>query len=159
MRQRLQPFAASPGRPRSEHACARDHRRRGFSLVEVMVALGILAVGILAATAGQVAAIKLSNASRANGLALSLAEQQMEEFQSTTIADLLAEIAAPDYPNDPDNPITLDPGGGTVMPFQRSWLIEPDTPVAGVARITVNVLWQDATGNTRTARVQSLKAS
>ncbi len=52
-----------------------------------------------------------------------------------------------------------DPGGGTVMPFQRSWLIEPDTPEAGVARITVNVLWQDALGNTRTARIQSLKAS
>ena len=90
----------------------RSTRRGGFTLLEVMVSLVILAVGVLGATAGQVATIKTSADSKAHGLALSAAEQQLEEFQSTTMADLLAEIALGSYPNDPGNPILLNPGGG-----------------------------------------------
>ena len=41
-----------------------DRRREGISLLEVMVALVILGIGILGTTAGQLAAIKLSNDSR-----------------------------------------------------------------------------------------------
>jgi prepilin-type N-terminal cleavage/methylation domain-containing protein len=134
-------------------------RERGFSLLEVMVALGILAVGVLGATAGQVAAMKLSSDSKAHGLALSLAEQQLEAFQATTLADVVAEIGLGTYPNDPNNPIMLDPGGGTPLAFERSWQIEQDTPETGVLRITVTVVWEDANGNDRSARVQSLKAA
>ena len=133
-------------------------RRRGFSLIEVMVAVTILTVGILASTAGQLGAMKLSRDSKTHGLAINLADQQMEAFQSTTFADLIAEIGNGTYPNDPDNPILVDPGGGGTIAFNRSWQIEDDTPEAGVARITVDVVWIDARGITRTARVQSLKA-
>ncbi len=136
----------------------RSTARGGFTLLEVMLALGILSVGVLGVTAGQVASIKASADSKFHGLALSLAEQQLEEFQSTTMADLLAEIALASYPNDPGNPILLNPGGGTPIPFNRSWLIEPATPEAGVTRITVAVVWLDARGNQRTARLQALKA-
>ncbi len=133
-------------------------RRRGFSLLEVMLALTILAVGVLGVTAAQLASLKLSGTSKSHGLALSLAEQQMEIFQSTTMADLLAEIAKGTYPNDPNNPITLDPGGGSPITFDRSWNIEADTPEAGIARITINVAWADEYHTSRTASVQGLKA-
>ena len=44
------------------------------------------------------------------------------------------------------------------MAFNRSWLIEPATPEAGLVQVTVNVSWVNSRGTTRTARVQILKA-
>ena len=124
-----------------------------------MLAMTILAVGVLGATAGQLAAMKLSSSSKAHSLALSLAEEQMEEFQASTLADVLARVAAAGYPNDIRNPIMLDPGGGSLIAFNRSWLIEPNTPEFGLARVTVSVGWTDSGGRSRAARVQSLKAA
>ena len=130
-------------------------RRDGFSLVEVMIAMFIMSIGILGTTAAQINAIRMSSNSRANGLALSLAETQLGQFQSTTMADLLTEVAvAPD----PGNPIMVDPGGGVQIPFQRSWVIEANQPIAGMARIAISVTWQSPDGSVRTARVQGLKA-
>ncbi len=139
----------------------RAQAQRGFSLLEVMVALGILSVGVLGATAGQIAALKLSSDSKSHGLALSLAEMQLEIFQANSTADVIAEISEATYgtfPNDPGNPIMLDPGGGTPIAFNRHWDIEENQPEDGVVRITIRVVWEDANGVARSARVQSLKA-
>jgi len=68
----------------------------GFSLLEVMLALAILAVGILATTAGQIAAMKLSRDSKNHGIALALAEQQMQVFQ---ISLRLSEQYYIEYPS------------------------------------------------------------
>ena len=135
-----------------------DLQRGGFSLLEVMVALGILAVGVLGVTAGQVAAIKLSSTSRSHTLALYLADQQMEMLHGTTAADVKALITGPGFLDDPNNPIQQDPGGGAPIDFTRRWLIETDTPETGVIRMTVEVDFQNGLGVTRTARLQSLKA-
>ena len=62
----------------------RRHRAsRGYTLVEVMVALGILAVGVIGATAGQIAAMKLSSDSKSHAMALSLAEAAGAEIAAT----------------------------------------------------------------------------
>lgn len=137
----------------------RTHDRAvcGFSLIEVMVALGILAFGILAATAGQVASMKVSAESRNRAVAMNLAEEMVEIFEVTSPGDVLQFLAMPGYPDDPSNPIDPDPGDGATMQFNRSWLIEPNTPEIGLIRITVDVSWQDAMGVTRNTTLQSLK--
>jgi len=137
----------------------RSRRRRGFSIVEVMLALAVLAVGILATTAGQMKALRQSADSRYNMLALSLAEQQMEIFRLMDSADVLALTADGNYPNDPSNPIDAVAADDSTVEFNRRWIIENDTPEAGVIRITVEVDWQNSLGSTRTARIQGLKAS
>jgi prepilin-type N-terminal cleavage/methylation domain-containing protein len=134
----------------------RAERCGGFSLLEVMIAIGILAIGVVGMTAGQVLAIKVSSTSRSHTMALDLAEQQMEVFHATTAADVLTLVG---NPNDPNNPIMMDPGTGTPVPFIRRWEILNNTPEAGVIRMTVLVDYQNALGNTRTARIQSLKAN
>jgi len=91
-------------------------------------------------------------------VAMNLAEEMVEIFEVISADDLLMFLAMPDYPNDPSNPIDPDPGDGATMQFNRSWLIEPDTPEVGVIRITVDVAWEDAMGVTRTSSLQSLKA-
>jgi prepilin-type N-terminal cleavage/methylation domain-containing protein len=142
-------FPGSDSTPRS---------RAGFSLLEVMAALAILAVGILATTAGQVTALKHSADSRGSMLAMYLAEAQMEVFRTMVAADVVAMTTAGTYPNDPNNPIDPVASDDVVMEFNRRWTIQPDTPEAGVITITVEVDWVNSLGIVRTARVQGLKA-
>jgi Tfp pilus assembly protein PilV len=130
----------------------------GFSLLEAMVAMAILAFGLLGATAGQIMAMKLTSTSRSHTLAMDLAEQQLEVFQADTGANVKALITGPGFLDDANNPIDPDPGDGSDMQFARRWLIQPDSPEAGVIMLTIEVDWTNALGNVRTARVQSLKA-
>ena len=130
--------------------------RSGSSLLEVTVALGLLAYGVLGVTAGQIFAIKFSDASRSDTSSMYLAEQQMEIFRVMSAADVKDLLTDPGYPNDPDNPLQPDSTSSTT--FSRRWLIQTDTPEAGVITITVEVDWIDSVGNVRTASLQSLKA-
>jgi prepilin-type N-terminal cleavage/methylation domain-containing protein len=134
-------------------------RRSGFSLLEVIVALGILSYGVLGVTAGHLMAMRVSTSSRMATLAMDLAEEQMEIFKAMTAADVTALTLAAGYPADPSNPIDPDPGDDTAMAFNRRWLITPDSPEVGVISITVEVDWVNPIGNTVTTRIGSLKAS
>ena len=125
-------------------------RRKGFSLLEVMVALAVLAFGVLGVTAGHLLAMRVSSNSRTATAAMDLAEEQMELFQSMNAADVIALTGAVGYPNDPEYVSNPD--------FDRRWLITPDSPEAGVIAITVEVDWTNALGNTITTRIGSLKA-
>jgi len=136
----------------------RSRMRSGFSLLEVMIALSILGFGMLAASAGQLSALKTSRQSRSQMLSMYLAEQKMEAFQSMSSADVIAAIAAPGYPADPANPIDPDPGDDDVTTFNRRWFVEDDTPEPGVISIRVEVDWVDPLGFTRTTALRSLKA-
>jgi prepilin-type N-terminal cleavage/methylation domain-containing protein len=134
-------------------------RRAGFSLLEVMIALGILTVGVLAATSGQILAMRTSSTSRTQALAMHLAEQQMEVFRGMSAADVKGLVDVPGYPNDPSNPIDPDPEDADDFTFfTRRWLVQPDTPKPDVITVTVEVDWTDALSATRTMRLQSLKA-
>lgn len=133
-------------------------RNRGFSLLEVMIALSILGFGMLAASVGQLSALKNSRQSRSQTVAMYLAEQQMEVFQSMSSDDVIAEIAAPGYPNDPNNPLDPDPGDDEVVQYNRRWFIQQDDPEPNVISIRVEVDWVDPLGFTRTTALRSLKA-
>ena len=128
--------------------------RDGFSLIEVMVALGILAFGVLGATTGQIMAMKLSTTSRHAALAMELAEQQMETFQAMPAAAVTALGSG----TDGDNPLDPDPNDGIAMAFNRSWTITPDGLVTDVISMQVDVTWTNALGQARTTSLQNLKA-
>lgn len=132
--------------------------KTGFTLIESLIALTILAVGVLSVAAGQMAALKLSRQSRSLVHAIYLAEEQLEAFNVMPAADLLAEIASPTYPNDPANPIDPDPGDGDQTSFNRRWTILTDTPELGVFTITIQVDWIDQLGITRTTSLESMRA-
>lgn len=133
-------------------------RERGFSLIEVMIALGILAFGIFTMMSAQIGAKRFASNSREGTLAMKLAERQMETLLSMGADDVKALPSSVGYPNDPNNPIDPDPGDGTPMAFIRRSTIEADTPETGVITMTVEVDWTNTLGNVQTTRLQTFKA-
>lgn len=132
-------------------------RRRnedGFTLLEVVVAMGILGGGLLAIGAAQLTALQMSSRSKNLMMAMHLAQDQIEAFHAMPTASL------PATGNDPANPIDLDPTDDDLTQFNRRWTIVANSPSPGVTSITVEVDWLDPKLNiTRTTSLQTLKGS
>lgn len=112
------------------------HGRQGLTLVEVMIALLLFSVGILAVAAMQnvgMAAFASAQRSSANSLQ---AGDRIEEILSRPYEDPLLVDADNGYnPAAPDHgPIALSSGRGTI-----EWEVDDDFPVSGSKRITVTI--------------------
>ncbi len=127
--------------------------------MEVMLALTVLAFGLLAASLGQLTAIKSSERSRSQTAAMHLAQRQMETFQAMSSSDVIAAMGDPSYPNDPNNPIDPEPGDDNPSTYTRRWTIAQNDPGPGSLSIRVEVDWVDPLGITRTTSLRSLKAN
>jgi prepilin-type N-terminal cleavage/methylation domain-containing protein len=105
---------------------------RGFTLIEVLMAMAIFSVGILA-----VGAMQINSANSNTG-----ARIHTEEY--TWVVDRIERLTALGY-DDPD----LAAGNRSVVqgPYTISWTVVDDSPVAGAKRIAVT-----ATGSHRRAR-------
>ncbi len=130
-------------------------REAGFTLLEVMIAMLILAFGVLGAAAAQLTAMDYARKSRSLTQALYLAEQQIEAFQAMPAADVAAQAGTP---NDPGNPIDPTPGDEDLTTYNRSWQIQIDTPEADVITISVRVDWTDELGQNRRVQLDTMKA-
>ena len=126
----------------------------GFTLLEVLLALTILALGSLAMTAGQISAIKTMRSSRGATEAIRLAQEQVETFRLMSGPDVRALIG---NPNDPNNPFDPDPGDDNVVAYNRSWTIVDDTPGPDLISIQVHVQWVDGLGLSRTTTLETVK--
>jgi type IV pilus assembly protein PilV len=70
----------------------RTRRRAGFTLIEVMVALAILATGLLTVAAAQIYAMRGGSTGRHTSDAATIAHSQIENFQRRAFDD--ADLAA-----------------------------------------------------------------
>jgi type IV pilus assembly protein PilV len=115
---------------------------RGFTLIEVLMAMVIFSVGILAVGAMQINATNTNTGAR------------IHTEESTWVVDQIERLTALDY-NDPGLDETIPPPPAAELPphtdvqgpYTISWTVEDDSPVAGTKRITVT-----ATGAHRRAR-------
>ena len=130
-------------------------REAGFTMLEVMIAMLILAFGVLGAAAAQLTAMDYARKSRSLTQALYLAERQIEAFQAMPAADVAAQAGTP---NDPGNPIDPTPGDEDLTTYNRSWQIQIDTPEADVMTISVRVDWTDELGQNRRVQLDTMKA-
>lgn len=144
---------------RTFHTAGEPRRTRsGFSMLEIMIALGVLSLGVLAMTAGQLAAIKLSGDSRSRTTAMALAQQQVETVHTMTAQDVKDMVPPSGTADDPSNPIHPNPDDASSITFNRSWTVQEDTPETGVITVTIVVTWTDEEGIPRTIRLRTLKA-
>lgn len=102
--------------------------RRGFTLVEMMVALTLLAIGGLALAAFSVTINEANRSSANRTRADQLLGESMEELQSMPYVDVVSRAD------------TVVVGG---VRFERLWDVKADTPVAGVKQVDLEARWTD----------------
>ncbi len=146
----------------------------GFTLLEVMIAFTILAIGMLSIGVGQLTALHVTAGSRNAQQAMNLAEEQMEIFRSLDFSNPVApwgpgffttpveDDNAADTVTDNDlltgNPhAPFDPANQDGLTFQRTWSIRPNQAPHNLTEIVVTVSWAGGNGSHRVATLQSIK--
>jgi type IV pilus assembly protein PilV len=114
--------------------------KRGFTLLEVLIAISIFAVGVLAAATLQVNAIRRNRLGNEVTQAASLAQMQIETLKR---ADISSAALAPGHYDDPNNPIDETGAHGGI--FTRSWDIADNTAFSRI--VTVTVSWTKRGGS------------
>lgn len=129
-------------------------KKDGFSLVEVLVALSILAVGLLALALLQVTAIKGNAVASKWTIATELAQDRLERFRHMAWDNIVSSNAAgyntgtmmPVYANLPGaaGETTTVKQAGT--PFHKVWLVNSNATNT-LKTITVWCCWRDEAQN------------
>jgi type IV pilus assembly protein PilV len=105
---------------------------RGFTLLEVMIALVILAIGLLGLAGLQIIAIKGNSFGQQMTVASTLAQNQLEELREN--AGSLSD----------GNDTVTDQNGIT---YTRNWVVATNQPQANMDTVNITVSWTGPTGS------------
>ena len=101
-------------------------KRNGFSLLELMIALGILSIGFLSLSNLSISLLKADKYSQNKTAALQLAQEKMESIKTLPFSELRGEV---------ESGLKIGTVGTT---FQRETIVNKDSSLAD---ITIRVLW------------------
>ena len=124
----------------------RFEKEKGFSLIELMIAMSVMALGMLAAASMQYSAVRNNTTGNTATQANMLAKAQLEMLKNQDIES--AALAVGDY----NDPTSVDQNGNPGGIYNRSWRIDPLG--ASARRIRVTIDWTKF-GNTRRVIVRS----
>ena len=127
----------------------RLHRKsqNGFTIVEIMVALGILAFGILAVASMQTAS--LSGTSKAHSVTdgTAVAMAQVEQLMALTYSH--SDLTDGSHPSTP----VTDASGR----YRIEWFCDNDDPVPNTKTIQVVISWDEPGGVTKSTDLTYIK--
>lgn len=127
-------------------------QENGFSLLEVLIALVILAIGLLAVAQMQITAIKANAYGSGMTSASSLAANTLERLMALPYND--GQLTANAWQQDN---ITRVEGGVNNAGYIREYQVEDDSPRPGMKQITVRVVWTDSNGRPRNVTMATQK--
>jgi Tfp pilus assembly protein PilV len=120
---------------------------KGASVVEIMVALVIFAIGLVAAVRVLPESSVKTTRSRNKTIAVNIAQEKIEELMAAGYQD--ADLTAGAH-DDPGNPIRNH--------YNRAWTITDNTPVDGMKMISVTVVFPTASADSA-ATLRTFKSS
>lgn len=121
---------AQAGRTNRRFVGMRYLNNKGFSLIEMLIAVTILAVGLLAVAGLQITAIQGNSQGNSVSQATALAEDRIESIRNM-------DYAAISFVPNPNIETNV---AGTL--YTRETLVEVDTPMSDLKKITVTVKWE-----------------
>lgn len=101
----------------------------GFTLLEVLIAIVLLALGVLSALTVETACIRGNSSAARMDDATGHAQVKLEELRSVK------------------NPVSLANGTDAPNGYVRAWVITPHATVSGARWIQVSVSWTGGFGN------------
>jgi prepilin-type N-terminal cleavage/methylation domain-containing protein len=123
----------------------------GFSLLELLIAIAILAIGLLAAATMQGVAMNANSYANRISVGTMVGQQVAEDLCSLKITDPLLHTAVANATyNRLFDPATMaSTAGAVLMPgtgtFSAQFDVAPDTPRTGTTQITVRVFYNGST--------------
>ena len=117
-----------------------NNDQSGFTLLEVLVALTIFAIGLLGIAGVQVRSIDFNSGSNTRTIATGIAQGVLEQVMTRSATDNIFKSDSPvmDFDLDPDpakSALTVEGGGD----YSATWVVRANTPTANVAQVTVTV--------------------
>ena len=130
-------------------------KEKGFTLLELMIAMVVLAIGILALIQMQVAAMSGNSSANQMTTALTLAQDKIEQLKRLALTDDaltdagnnadLTSTASLEHADTADVNTLLNERGVTTGPglkrYYRCWNVANDTPTQGAKTVVVFVFW------------------
>jgi len=116
-------------------------REEGFTLIELMIALLILSIGLVALAGLQISAIKGNAFSRRITTAVSVAEQTIEQIKSTP------------YNNIQSQPLSQVTASN--MNFSRQVSVADNAPLPSMKTVQVTVTWSEG-GKSHTVPISTV---
>jgi prepilin-type N-terminal cleavage/methylation domain-containing protein len=101
----------------------------GFTLIEIMIAVAVISIGLLALGGLQVSLVRGNAFSQRMTAAISVAEQTMEQIKKTPYAAIQSE------------PATQVPASG--LTFTSQVTVTPNSPLANTKTVNVTVTWSE----------------
>ncbi|HEY7169092.1 MAG TPA: prepilin-type N-terminal cleavage/methylation domain-containing protein [Candidatus Binatia bacterium] len=117
----------------------------GFTLIEILIAITIFSVSVLALGMGTISVIQTNQTSHFNASAINLAQAKLEELRGMTTA-VFSGLSCPSY----TTAGCSDTQAASGKTFTRSWKFTANSPTTGVSKIDVKIDWTDYTSHSLT---------
>ncbi len=149
---RARPCCSNSGHARTINVCPESFSRRvavgggraGFTLVEVLAAVVLLSIGLLAVMAASQAARETQTRALYISIGRGIAQSRIEKLRSVPFDSLAAQAGTAQDPS-------LPPGNSVVTAVHGY----PSAGETNLCRVTVTVSWREKNG-TRTIRYETL---
>lgn len=152
----------------------KNGNEKGFTIIEILIAMAIFAIGILGVAKMQMTATSGNTSSRGVTESANIGQQQIERLLSLAYDDpLVADTDGDGTGQDADNDGTDDSGGNFGLDdtagadqaivvdtlYNVFWNIAEDEPMSKAKKIRVIVRWKASTFSTKTITFDTVKVS